>query len=128
MSKLLDLARGGETFVFDSSEDNRKVLVPLPQVLKTWKEMTGNEVIGSKSSKTQLSSGQSGGQSELRKDTGVVPSSVQTHSSGAGDTDRASGVAGKCTTGPNQGGRETVREASPPNPSSPILHSMPGLS
>lgn len=40
MSILLDPVRGGETFVFDSSEDNRKVLVPLLLVLKTWKEMT----------------------------------------------------------------------------------------
>lgn len=42
MSILLDPVRGGETFVFDSSEDNRKVLVPLLLVLKTWKEMTDN--------------------------------------------------------------------------------------
>lgn len=71
MSKLLDLVRGGETFVFDSSEDNRKVLVPL-QVLKTWKEMTGNEVSDSESSKTQVLFGPVRC-TKLRKTPGPLP-------------------------------------------------------
>lgn len=80
-SKLLDLVQGGETFVFDSSEDNRQVFVPL-QVLKTWKEMTGNEVSGSESSTTQFSSGQSGAQSVLGKTPGSLPR-VPRHSEAA---------------------------------------------
>jgi hypothetical protein len=65
MSKLLELVWGGDALAFDPSEDNRNVLVPLPQVLKTWKETTPNEAGGSESSKTQWCSGQSGGQSHV---------------------------------------------------------------
>lgn len=45
MSKLLDMARGGETLVgFDPSEFDSNALFPLPEVLKTWKERTPNEM------------------------------------------------------------------------------------
>nr|CAI9703666.1 unnamed protein product [Rangifer tarandus platyrhynchus] len=58
-------------------EDNRKVLVPLPQVPKTWKEMTRTEVRSSDSYQTQLSWRLSRVQ-RSSDEHGVAPSSAQT--------------------------------------------------
>lgn len=129
-SKLLDLVQGGETFVFDSSEDNRQVFVPL-QVLKTWKEMTGNEVSGSESSTTQFSSGQSGAQSVLGKTPGSLPR-VPRHSEAAHvGSDGGSPQRGwEAHHGPRagQGREEAGPRGLPAWPEFPILPSLPGLS